>query len=485
MSGSRPPGRESFYVQNVIEGASIPGGTSLDFGRITTSVVPITQLDLTTLNIFDHAEPLGLAAGYDQGGKLIALAISDPNTCKIIDVSSISKSKARHTSDEALHFLEDKVLCRSAGELFAFDAGPITVSIYTSLRLRITGLVDIQTAFLEKDQDRAPLASVLEIMGSDGAVYEDNVKELFNEPVYDPEDKNCRIDLATRAWLAAFLPTYSNGAMMLDGVARIDTKKKGEYELDMITKLGTDAHRQDYLSPMQTEHKFTARSDENGRIQARADIYKTKFHANRDVQVTVENARGKFSIYGTVEGTVGRTGSIKVDHHITSEAVTTVTSIGHEGPTRADRDKAQLILHALQDKVSLGSKNPWVQNIWFPDGQGMSWPEDWDPNPADLPLPPPSEGGNQARYNPSQLKAVEAMLSSSTNNSIVLIQGPPGTGKTSVIANYVLRATEAGQKGIWLIAQSNVAVKNIAEKLMSIGFEKWRLLVSKDFHYEW
>jgi hypothetical protein len=41
------------------------------------------------------------------------------------------------------------------------------------------------------------------------------------------------------------------------------------------------------------------------------------------------------------------------------------------------------------------------------------------------------------------------------------------------------------QKGIWLIAQSNVAVKNVAEKLASIGFFKWRLLVSTDFHLDW
>lgn len=35
------------------------------------------------------------------------------------------------------------------------------------------------------------------------------------------------------------------------------------------------------------------------------------------------------------------------------------------------------------------------------------------------------------------------------------------------------------------MAQSNVAVKNIAEKLMDIGFEDWRLLVSADFHFDW
>ncbi|EIN09803.1 hypothetical protein PUNSTDRAFT_113158 [Punctularia strigosozonata HHB-11173 SS5] len=37
----------------------------------------------------------------------------------------------------------------------------------------------------------------------------------------------------------------------------------------------------------------------------------------------------------------------------------------------------------------------------------------------------------------------------------------------------------------WLTAQSNVAVRNIAEKLSDMGFSSWRLLVSKDFHLGW
>lgn len=77
------------------------------------------------------------------------------------------------------------------------------------------------------------------------------------------------------------------------------------------------------------------------------------------------------------------------------------------------------------------------------------------------------------------------MLSSSLETRLALIQGPPGTGKTTVIGTYVLSAIGAGQRGIWLMAQSNVAVKNIAEKLAKLGFFKFKLLVSKGFHFEW
>jgi hypothetical protein len=60
-----------------------------------------------------------------------------------------------------------------------------------------------------------------------------------------------------------------------------------------------------------------------------------------------------------------------------------------------------------------------------------------------------------------------------------------GTGKTSVIASFVREAVGDGRQGIWLIAQSNVAVKNIAEKLLAYDFTKWKLLVSNEFYYEW
>ncbi|KAF8843771.1 hypothetical protein BDN67DRAFT_896582 [Paxillus ammoniavirescens] len=77
------------------------------------------------------------------------------------------------------------------------------------------------------------------------------------------------------------------------------------------------------------------------------------------------------------------------------------------------------------------------------------------------------------------------MLDQTDGSRITIIQGPPGTGKTTVIASYVQAAVTAGLSGIWLIAQSNVAVKNIAEKLADFGLVNWRLLVSDEFYAFW
>lgn len=88
--------------------------------------------------------------------------------------------------------------------------------------------------------------------------------------------------------------------------------------------------------------------------------------------------------------------------------------------------------------------------------------------------------------NSSQHSAVEKILSDRDDDRIVVIQGPPGTGKTTVIAASVISYDHAnsGQK-IWIAAHSNVAVKNIAEKFIKESFVKFKLLVSKDFHFDW
>lgn len=62
--------------------------------------------------------------------------------------------------------------------------------------------------------------------------------------------------------------------------------------------------------------------------------------------------------------------------------------------------------------------------------------------------------------------------------------GPPGTGKTTTIAaavDYWFKYNET----VWIIAQSNVGVKNIARSFIDKGFPDFKVLVSKEFYVEW
>ena len=153
--------------------------------------------------------------------------------------------------------------------------------------------------------------------------------------------------------------------------------------------------------------------------------------------------------------------------------------MGRDAPTQAELDCSNAILSMLQGTLPLLDDH-WMKAIWLPS------------EPIDWPFTPPHNAPAveiithpKAPLNISQRLAITKMLSSSLDDNITLIQGPPGTGKTTTIAAYVLSMIKAGQRGIWLMAQSNFAVKNIAEKLAKLDFFDFKLLVSHDFHFEW
>ena len=187
----------------------------------------------------------------------------------------------------------------------------------------------------------------------------------------------------------------------------------------------------------------------------------------------------------------GKSGEVITDRHLHGKRITSVTSIGRDDPTTAEAQRAATVLRILQGSEKLLDESPWIQNIWFPlnDDGLLTWPEEWSEKSKNLTKSsiqrPESAPASTLSLNSSQQKAVNYMFSPKDDHRITLIQGPPGTGKTSVIAAFVQYALRLNRRGIWLVAQSNVAVKNIAEKLMSIGFQNWRLLVSKDFHLGW
>ena len=63
------------------------------------------------------------------------------------------------------------------------------------------------------------------------------------------------------------------------------------------------------------------------------------------------------------------------------------------------------------------------------------------------------------------------------------LEGPPGTGKTTTIT-AAAQVWDSRKFSVWIVAHSNVAVKNIAEKLFNKKVD-FKILVSKEFHEEW
>lgn len=197
---------------------------------ITIQDIDIAASDLFL--VFGHAGPLGISPGYSATGKLVSLAIADDKACRIIEFSQPKNGNKRADSNrkaslalnpEGRQMLQDRILCRTTGDIFAFDMGPLAMSLYCDLELRITNAVDIQSAF--SAVDRKPLTGIKAALGDSVRIIEGNVTDVFLNPIYNIEDKNRITDLAQRAWVSQFLVGCGNGAAMFDKVKRIDTRK--------------------------------------------------------------------------------------------------------------------------------------------------------------------------------------------------------------------------------------------------------------------
>lgn len=284
----------------------------------------------------------------------------------------------------------------------------------------------------------------------------------------------------------------------------------------MIAKVANDSIRLNQKKPTRSKHRVTQTIDPaTNQVQLQSVNYNDRLRRDqvsltfgcqdfiamlmttlyKHIQMSVVGTAGEYSVPADIAAVSGKDGSIDAgDRALTNTKVMTVTSIGRDDPTTAEATRAATVLRILQGHEKLLDSSPWIQNIWFiNDNSLITWPPEWSPVTTKPKLLPPRSGtkahsgGNLGRriLNPSQQKAVNSMLSEEDSHRITIVQGPPGTGKTSVISTYVEFAVQQGRRGIWLVAQSNVAVKNIAEKLVSNGFEGWKLLVSKDFHYDW
>ena len=192
----------------------------------------------------------------------------------------------------------------------------------------------------------------------------------------------------------------------------------------------------------------------------------------------------------------GRYSSAKTKHHLNLKAgVSTIRVIGREERTNSEHAQYRFLFHSLTT-----TRHPpqFVNIIWFPrntqrinrDGEivDRSWVQPFQ---------------FLRNLNNSQSEVLRAMVSTAPRDSLVIAHGilvllqrsftytnakrdftgPPGTGKTTTIA--AAASTWVSYKiPCWIIAQSNVGVKNIAEKFSRENIS-FKLIVSQEFLFEW
>lgn len=170
-----------------------------------------------------------------------------------------------------------------------------------------------------------------------------------------------------------------------------------------------------------------------------------------------------------------------------SQGKVVIVQLNGKDLTYAEQERIRMVLGALQGKSPVLSR-PLIRHIFIPPNAEDALEQS---DSSDLTRVPPSLHCDQP-LNVSQILAVEHILSETAQDRVCLVQGPPGTGKTIVIAAAVRSIMdnpqydhEENKRYVWLTAQSNVAVKNLAEKLADIGFWDFKLIVAKESHFEW
>jgi hypothetical protein len=220
------------------------------------------------------------------------------------------------------------------------------------------------------------------------------------------------------------------------------------------------------------------------------------------VIVTVEDHQTKRKVQ--VEASIVEVDGRKAKLSITDQSklermndpkVIRVTTIGKDEPSVAEDQLRDMILQRLlgrtREEISIEDV-PLIDLIWNPPAAAT--PSVVLSSSTSRPISkklPPNSGAKAVtvRLNASQARAVVALCSltapSYKRPVVQIVQGPPGSGKTTMIAAMVQWLSKQSKDSIYLVTQSNTAVKNIAQKLENIGFRSYKIIVSREFKNEW
>ncbi|KAH9482282.1 ATP-dependent helicase upf1 [Psilocybe cubensis] len=423
---------------------------------------------------------IGLAAIYGSKGRMTMLAVSSRSRTLVVTLSfqsrrrvSAKKKKLKTKTVDKLHSL----LCDPDVLKVTFYMDKLSAALFHDHGMRITQGKDLLS--LSTNNNRTSIAALITVIGGDKMVFKEALTDLFFN---DKPHKEAVKALALQAWVAYSASVLPSIYPRLNGLSSINTSFMPEKTLAIVSKTIRDMDRLVALKPSRKKHDVISKPEKQSLIISQR--YKTKISRLSGTQ----RLRITFQRNGKTES-IQVTKGVKVDGRQTTievgskpmvfNTIKSVETVGREDPTPAEIQRTEFMLSVLQNPVIL-SQNPFIGAIW-----GLP-KTSWKKNSATL-VTPGIYFPSKRQLNESQSVAVNFILSSKTSDRVILIHGPPGTGKTTVIAAAVTSAMASFDttRTIWLVAQSNVAVKNIAEKLANVDFWDFKIIVSKDFRFDW
>ncbi|KZT04827.1 P-loop containing nucleoside triphosphate hydrolase protein [Laetiporus sulphureus 93-53] len=278
-----------------------------------------------------------------------------------------------------------------------------------------------------------------------------------------------RENTCLRAWFSANLAARGSN---IEHALKVDTRRLNEEQLDVLGRLLVNVILLTAQKPleMENEHERLVKN-EYGQLELQSARFKTRVRRSEETSIVIRDKSGR-TIYGRATNASGKTTHIEISRGTYRGEVESIHVVGREEPTNAERARDEFILRLLRGQVYLDSR--FIDVFWFPGPSIM----------ADVRLANTSASNSHLEHvqlNESQRTVTNAMVLGS--QSVIITHGPPGTGKTKTISTAVEFWDQRGSP-VWVIAQSNVGVKNIAESFFKHDIN-FKLLVSKEFHFEW
>ncbi|KAI6123262.1 hypothetical protein EV401DRAFT_1288005 [Pisolithus croceorrhizus] len=422
---------------------------------------------------------IGISASYRDNCRLGAIAFSSPSRALVVhftnsDLSRGSNHCKRNKIIQGRSLLEEQILCNADYQKYAFKMDRIAIALYLDMALRIDSAVDILSV---SSSNRRSLQALMDGMGGESTLHRPNVEALFFSNKPGPVSNS---DLVQQAWAACHVAILPHMAMRLHALVRIRTNTIPDGHMAVLATIARDGELLDSLKPLTVKNDVvpdtTVKLDN---LTLTSSRYPTRIRTSTQQFLQIETRSG-VQVPGRAIHVKGRKAQVEVLGSLHGDEIKSVTTIGKADLTSAETARENAIFAILKGESTLLS-HPFVKAIWFP-GHLIWWLPSGYPK-----LKTPICCAN-LEVNPSQERAIEKILSVSDADRLALIQGPPGTGKTTVITAAVtsmVSCPDAGGRTVWIAAQSNVAVKNIAEKFAKLEFYDFVLLVSEEFHFDW
>lgn len=424
-----------------------------DFPTVDYTVVPVnrTRFEKLLLCLQQQRDQFwGVSAILKDNGRIKSFSLATSEGVFVLgDVQSLTK---KHL-DRLWSICGDDLL------LVGFNMDSISLGFYRTFNTRFSA-VDLGVVY-RADREQSHPVSVIQ------KLYPASSSDAGLQSMWAQQNYHQELNVCMRAWISLRIAKL-NPKIVQNG-SRIDLKRFTTSELALISTFYLQHELLEQAKPLTTCAEFSKYSSDNGKFELENSRYKTRMRPNVKGHLIFQDSTGK-TIKGRSMRICGKT-THGVVHGNMKGPVKSITIVGKDRPTYAEDEQITLLLNVLLGNCVL-RKSYYTRVIWK-----LTNPEKKARRVPAL-LGPTSPLVN--RLNDSQKMALASMLSS---DEIVLVHGPPGTGKTTVIS-AAAKAWDQANEPVWIVAHSNVAVKNIAEKLFKDGVD-FKLLVSHDFYKEW